>query len=592
MPFLPMSREEMQARGWDELDVLLVSGDAYVDHPSFGTALIGRWLESNGFRVGIVAQPRWDTVDDITVMGRPRLFASVSAGALDSMLAHYTAFRKKRSDDAYTPGGMSGARPNRACLVYTGLVRQAFSGLPVILGGIEASLRRATHYDFWTDKLRKSILLDSKADAITYGMAENGVLDIAKLLQNLSEGKTPTAALWSRASGCCFATKESELAQLQKESAPWLESAARFPAHEEIERDKKKLLALATGMEKQVHEVRGAVQFTAGRVVVSTPLKPLTTEEIDKIYSLPFLKQPHPRYKEPIPAVTMIRFSLTSHRGCGGGCSFCSLALHQGRKITSRSEASILHELQQLTRHPHWDGALTDIGGPSANMWGAFCKNKATCNRTSCLAPTPCPHFQVDARKHIALLRKAVNTPKVKHVRIASGVRFDLSLLDTDCAAVFAQEFVGGQLKLAPEHSESATLRRMRKPEIHVFEKYLHLFEQASQQAGKRQYVIPYLMSAFPGCTDSEMKRLAEWLRARGWQPQQVQCFIPTPATVATAMFYAGIDTDGNAIHVARTDAERLRQHGILMGTAQNNAKPPHHRQNRPNRIGKPKRRD
>ncbi len=547
--FLPMCRQDMEQRGWDTLDILLISGDAYVDHPSFGVALLGRWLEAQGYRVGIVAQPRWTSPEDIARMGRPKLFVGVTAGALDSMLAHYTAFRKKRHDDAYTPGGRHGARPNRACIVYTGLVRQAFPGLPVVLGGIEASLRRATHYDFWSDGIRRSILLDSKADLLVYGMAERQVEEIARRLQQgeLLTGIPGTAYVRSEP----FATNEPCMA---------------LPSHEAIEADPKLLMEATLQLEAQVHDgMTWAAQACGKRTVVfAPPAAPLTTEELDRLYTLPFQRRSHPSYKNAIPAAAMIQFSITTHRGCGGGCSFCSLALHQGRRIQSRSADSIESEILQLTRHPDWAGSISDVGGPTANMWGTRCAS-TVCKRPSCLTPKICPQFNADQKALLSLLRRLRSLHGVKHLRIASGIRHDLALTDEAYAGGLIAEFTGGQLKLAPEHCCESVLRLMRKPAFETFERFLTVFERESRRAGKEQYVIPYLVSAFPGCTDQDMRALADWLRKRGWKPQQVQCFIPTPGTVATAMFYAGIDPKGSPIFVPRSDAERLRQHGILM---------------------------
>lgn len=539
--------------GWDELDVLLVTGDAYVDHPAFGTALIGRLLVSEGYRVGIVAQPGWNTTSALTVMGRPRLFVGVSSGALDSMLAHYTAFRKKRSDDAYTPGGRAGARPNRATIAYTSLVRNAFPGVPVVLGGIEASLRRATHYDFWSDSLRRSILLDSKADLLVYGMGERAVLEIAKRLR---VGETDLHGI----SGTAWAAKGSD---------SWTdESMVRLPSHEDIVDDPKRLMEATLSMERQVQSGNTwAVQRSGTReVVIAPPAPPLTPQELDAIYALPFTRRPHPSYAEPIPAVEMIQFSVTSHRGCGGGCSFCSLAQHQGRRIVSRSRASILSEVEGIVGHQDWKGSLTDVGGPSANMWGARCtSNPTTCRRSSCLYPSVCRHFRDEQAALAELLDAISRLPGVRHVRVASGIRHDLAVRSPEYVRALTGRFTGGQLKLAPEHCCGAVLRLMRKADFARFTEFLTVFERESHRAGKEQYVIPYLMSAFPGCTDAEMRELAKWLKSRGWKPQQVQCFIPTPGTVATAMYCAGIDPVGNRIHVARSDADRLRQHRILV---------------------------
>lgn len=563
---LPVSREEMDRLGWDVLDVLLVSGDAYVDHPSFGTALIGRWLVSQGYRVGIVAQPRWDSLVDFMRLGRPRLFAGVSAGALDSMLAHYTAFRKRRHDDAYTPGNRHGARPNRACIVYTGLLRQAFPGLPVILGGIEASLRRASHYDFWTDKIRRSILLDSKADLLIYGMGERAVLEAALRLAG-SEKHPPSPALLYGIPGTAFAV--SSLAPLQEAGiVPEEDALLRLPGHEDILESPKALMTATLALERQVHQgVDWAVQASGPRqVLFAPPAAPLSTAEMNALYALPFTRRPHPMYREPIPAARMIQFSMTAHRGCAAGCTFCSISLHQGRQIQSRDANSLLEEARCLTRHPDWAGSISDVGGPTANMWGARCvSDPSRCRRSDCLTPKPCPHFRTQDAALVKVLREMAALDGVQHLRVASGIRYDLDSGDGVFLRALVNEFVGGQLKVAPEHCSDAVLKLMRKPSFSRFEAFLELFEAESRQAGKEQYVIPYLISAFPGCTDENMRELARWLKERAWKPQQVQCFIPTPGTVATAMFYAGIDPGGQPIFVAKSDADRLRQHHLLL---------------------------
>ncbi len=569
---LPMTPAEMQQRHWNALDVLLITGDAYVDHPSFGVALLGRWLEAHGYRVGIVAQPRWDCPDDITALGRPRLFAGITAGAIDSMLAHYTAFRKKRSDDAYTPGGRAGARPNRTTLVYTGLVRQAFPGLPVLLGGIEASLRRAVHYDFWTDKLRRSLLIDSKADLLIYGMGERALLEAAQRLESIPEEAVAQRKEALRGiAGTAFALGK-------KESWPPSNSAiATLPSFEEIQKDPQKLMEATLDLERHVHQGSHWLRQDNGDrcVLIAPPAAPLSTRELDRLYDLPYTRRAHPSYTQPIPAADMIQFSITSHRGCGGGCSFCSLALHQGRRIRSRSTASLQNEVRQLTRHPDWRGSISDVGGPTANMWGAYCDlDPKTCKRTSCLSPKRCPHFQPPQEKLLALLKQLQHTPGVKHLRVASGIRYDLALHAPRYLKGVLHSFVGGQIKVAPEHCVDHVLHYMRKPSFAQFEKFLTFFEKTQAATGKRQYIIPYLLSAFPGCTDDDMRTLAAWLKKQGWQPKQVQCFIPTPGTVATAMYYSGRDINGAPIPVARTDAERQRQHHILLPTSRHSKHP------------------
>lgn len=571
--FLPMTRQEMAALDWTELDVLLISGDAYIDHPAFGAALLGRWLVAHGLRVGIVAQPRWDTLDDILGLGRPRLFAGVSAGALDSMLAHYTAFRRKRRDDAYTPGGRAGARPNRACIVYANLVRRAFPGLPVVLGGIEASLRRVSHYDFWTDALRRPLLLDAKADLLLYGMAERSLLALARLLNENPEvlRSADTLAMIRDLPGAAFACGAQNLPQILPPGLSRLE----LPPHERIQAEPALLVQAARLLERHAHQKRPeerlwAVQPCGDRhVVLTPPPAPLTQVEMDALYGLPYSRASHPVYTESIPAMEMIAWSVTTHRGCGGGCSFCSLALHQGRRVSSRGKASILAEARRLTALEHWSGGLSDVGGPSANMWRAECvKKNGACLRDSCLHPAVCPFFTVDQQAGVALLDELRQMPRMRHVRVASGVRFDLLLRDRDAARSLIRRFVGGQLKLAPEHCADVVLRLMRKPGFKIFEDFLAVFQDESAKAGKKQFVIPYLMSAFPGCTPQDMRKLAGWLKSRGWRPQQVQCFVPTPGTMATAMYFAETDAEGKKIFVAKTDAQRLEQHRILMPEA------------------------
>lgn len=577
--FLPMTKGEMNDLGWQELDILLVSGDAYVDHPAFGPALLGRWLLAHGFKVGLVTQPDWKENNPaaLQVMGRPRLFAGVTSGSMDSLLAHYTAFRKKRKDDAYTPGGQAGARPNRASIVYTGLVRQAFPKLPVVLGGIEASLRRISHYDFWSDSLRKSILLDSKADLIVYGMGETSLLELAVRANELyeqspgdyAEGKLSLVDSCKDVKGVVFIGKEEDISENP--------SRLHLASHQDILNEPKLLLQAAIDMEIQVHQgFRTAIQETEGRFVfVNPPALPLSSEEMDRLYSLPFARAAHPSYSQPIPALEMLKTSITSHRGCGGGCSFCSLALHQGRLISSRSVQSILQELRVLlkdkesvkSRRSQRGLAVSDVGGPTANMWQSYCEFEAeSCKRVSCLYPIICPGFRSSQRVHVNMLRQVKSEPGVSQVRIASGIRYDLAMRAPEAFKAYVTEFTGGQLKVAPEHTSDAVLELMRKPARGLFEVFLNNFLSMCKQSGKEQYVIPYLMSGFPGCTDGDMRALSVWLATRGWQPQQVQCFIPTPGTVATGMYFSRLNPKGNIIYVARTDAERLRQHQILMG--------------------------
>jgi len=573
-----MSAPELHGLGWSQVDVLLVSGDAYIDHPAFGVALLGRWLTAHGFRVGIVAQPRWDRLEDIMALGRPRLFAGVTAGALDSMLAHYTAFRRIRRDDAYTPGGRAGARPNRACIVYTNLVRRAFPDLPVILGGIEASLRRIAHYDFWTDAVRRSILLDSKADLLLYGMAERGLLAAAHGL-NQAAGQAENMAHrapHTRITALPFARDlPGAVLALPAGSIEPDQDALQLPSLEDIKASPGTLIQATRLLEEHVHAGRQRALHPSGdRILLLTPpAAPLSSTEMDALYALPFSRRAHPSYQREIPAARMMAASITSHRGCGGGCSFCSLALHQGRTITSRGLESILSEVRQLARMPDWDGVITDVGGPSANMWQGKCTRQSPrCQRNSCLHPNICRFFQVDQQAILGMLEQVQKQPGVRRVRVASGVRFDLLLQDRTAAAGLLHNFVGGQLKLAPEHASPRVLKLMRKPDFDIFKTMLAFFQDESAKAKKNQFIVPYLMSAFPGCTMQDMTDLATWFKKMGWRPQQVQCFVPTPGTMATAMFYAGTDPQGIPIPVARNDAQRQRQHAVLAPLPAKNA--------------------
>ena len=574
-PHLPMSRAEMDELGWDELDVLLVSGDAYVDHPSFGVPLLGRLLVAHGFRTGLVTQPR--EAASLTVMGRPRLFAGVSAGAIDSMLAHHTAFRKPRRDDAYTPGGRAGRRPDRAVTVYANFVRRAFPGLWVLAGGIEASLRRAAHYDFWSDRLRPSLVLEAGLDLIIYGMGERALVEAARRTDALADSIGPDSAwwppvaeIWGPIAGTAHATSSPALSDTPHCLAlpSWSELCARPDALLEASLTMEREAHLGQRTLTQLHEAHGAAG-EARTVIIRPPAQRLSTREMDALYDLPFSRRAHPAYAEPIPAAAMICSSITTHRGCGGGCSFCSLALHQGRRMASRSEASVLREAEQLGADPTFNGSISDVGGPSANMWGTTCRletQHGDCRRASCLFPEICRFFEARQGGCVDLLRTVEAVPGVRHVRVASGVRFDLALKDPKALAAYAGEFTGGQLKIAPEHAAPEVLRLMRKPGLAVFDAFLQAFADYSRRAGKEQYVVPYLMSAFPGCTDDHMRELAAWLKARHWSPRQVQCFIPTPGTVATAMFWSGRAADGQPLYVARSDAARRRQHDILLG--------------------------
>ena len=568
--FLPISKEDLLDREWYYYDFLLITGDAYVDHPSFGTAIISRVLEDLGFRVAILAQPDWKNLDSFTALGKPRYGVLVNGGNIDSMVAHYTAARKRRHDDAYSPGRKAGLRPDRATIVYSNKVREVWGDIPLIIGGLEASLRRFAHYDYWEDKVRRSILLDAQADLLIYGMGERAVADIAKALA----AGTPVREI-TDVKGTCFLAKDP--------------AACHYPsltvASYEAVCQSKKAYAEANLVEYDEHDpIRGkaVIQPHGDRYLIANPpAMPLTTAELDHVAELPYMREPHPVYDSMggVPAIEEVRFSVTHNRGCFGACKFCSLAFHQGRMITSRSHESVIREVTALTKHPGFKGYIHDVGGPTANMWQAHCalddatsakaepgaRPSSRCRRSSCCYPTVCKSFITPQMQHVGLLREVAALPGVRQVRVASGVRADLALNDPEALAAYTGEFTGGQLKVAPEHCAARVLDLMRKPGMEVFEAFLQSFVEQSRLAGREQYVVPYMMSAFPGCTDEDMHELARWLQERHWSPQQTQCFIPTPGSIATAMYYCGRNEDGEEIYVARSDADRLRQHRILM---------------------------
>ena len=545
----------MTRRGWQELDVLFISGDAYVDHPSFGTALLARLLEAEGFRVGIIAQPDWRNIQAFKVMGRPRLFAAISAGAMDSMVNHYTAAKKVRNDDAYTPGGRAGARPNRAVITYTAAVKGAFKGLPTVIGGIEASLRRLAHYDYWDNKVRRSVLLDSKADLLLYGMAESALVTLAR---RLAAGETVEQVTDIR--GTAHMAGEGP------------EQAVELPAFEEVAGSTDAYGRAFRLAAEQANPFSGKalVQSHAGRlVVVNPPALPLTEKELDRIYALPFTGRPHPMYREEIPAYLQIRFSITSHRGCAGGCAFCAIAHHQGKAIQSRSIKSIEDEVDRLSHHPEFRGTITDVGGPTANMYGLHCANPdayAACRRESCLYPEICRHFATPDQRAVELLRKLRAKPAVKHLFVASGVRFDLLDRQPDYFADLLRHHVGGLLKVAPEATSAKVTRIMRKPGQDTFTAFLRYFRRHSDRQGKKQAVVPYFISAHPGCTLDDMIDLALFLKENNLRVEQVQEFTPTPGSLATCIYHTGRDPyTGEMVHVPRDPGERRLQKAMLL---------------------------
>jgi uncharacterized radical SAM protein YgiQ len=591
-PFLPASRAEMDELGWDSCDVILVTGDAYIDHPSFGMALVGRLLERHGFRVGILDQPDWRSAEPFRALGRPNLMWGVTAGNMDSMVNRYTSDRKNRRDDAYTPDGAAGGRPDRSVLVYAGRCREAFGDVPVVIGGIEASLRRIAHYDYWSDKVRRSVLVDAKADLLVYGNAERAIVELAHRLAagtpidqirdlrgtaharpladfvevdstsidrpgQIAPLPDPYAMESERAAAPC-ATGEADpsgaaaaaapLIQLSRRRVDRARTVLRLPSFEQVASDPA-LYAHASRilhLESNPGNARALVQrHGAQDVWINPPPLPLSTAEMDELYELPFQRVPHPRHgRAKIPAYEMIKHSVTILRGCFGGCSFCSITEHEGRVIQSRSEGSILREIERIRdRTPGFHGIISDLGGPTANMYRMACKSReieAACRKPSCVYPDICDNLGTDHGPLVALYRKARAIPGVKRVFVASGVRYDLAVRSPEWIRELAQHHTGGYLKIAPEHTEDGPLRHMMKPGIGAYDRFKELFDRYSEEAGKEQYLIPYFIAAHPGTTDEDMLNLALWLKRNGFRPDKVQAFLPSPMASATAMYHTG----------------------------------------------------
>ena len=554
---LPMSLAEAEKRGWHELDVVIITGDAYIDHPSFAMAILGRVLEAAGFRVGIVSQPDWRKVDDWRRFGRPRLFFGISAGNMDSMINHYTANKKVRNADAYSPGGRIGLRPDRATLSYCQRAREAYPGVPVIAGSVEASLRRLAHYDYWSDKVRKSILLDCKADLLVYGMGEEAILEIA---QRLQKGETVKDLRNMR--GVAYALGASE-------KPP--EDTLVLPSYETVCADKP-AFAEATRMihnETNPYNAKRLVQWHDRQAVVANPPPfPISQSSMDLIYTLPYTKLPHPSYTEPIPAFSMIKDSVTIMRGCFGGCTFCSITTHQGRIIQSRSKESILGEIEGMAADPKFKGTISDIGGPTANMYQMTCSKpevEAICRRQSCVHPTICKLLGTDHGPLVELMKEARETPGIKKVLVASGIRMDLARRSPEYMRDLVQHHVGGHLKVAPEHTDPNVLMKMRKPSNDDFEKFTEVFNRESKKAGKKQYIVPYFIASHPASDLDAMIHLAVFLKQNGYQPDQVQDFIPAPFDVATAMYYTEIDPfTKKPVHIARQLRDRKLQRALM----------------------------
>src|SRR5579871_1624426 len=562
-PLAPRSGQEMRARGWDYVDVVFVTGDAYVDHPSFAMAILTRVLESAGFRVAVLSQPDWHSCEPWRQFGRPRLFYAISAGNMDSLINHYTANKKVRNDDAYSPGGRIGLRPDRATLPYCHRAREAFPGVPIIAGGVEASLRRLAHYDYWSDTVRRSILLDSKADLVVYGMGEQAIVEIAR---RLSRGETVRDLRDMR--GVAYVLGASETPP----STAFGKEVVHLPSYEQVKADKG-LFAEATRLihiNTNPYNAHTLVQHHDRQAVVVHPLAlPISEADMDAIYDLPYTRRPHPSYTEPIPAYEMIKDSVTLMRGCFGGCTFCSITAHQGRIIQSRSQKSVLKEVRKLAADPEFSGVISDIGGPTANMYQMRCTQpevEAKCKRLSCVHPTICKLLGTDHGPLVQLMRRARTEPGIRKVLVASGIRMDLAQLSPEYMQELTAHHVGGRLKVAPEHTDPAVLGLMKKPVNNNFEGFARDFKRYSQRAGKpKQALVPYFIASHPGSDLHAMIDLAVFLKRNGYRPDQVQDFIPAPFDIATALYYTGIDPfTKQQVYVAKGLRDRKMQRALM----------------------------
>ena len=554
--YIPMSKEELSKIGWPEIDILLITGDAYVDHPSFGIAIIGRVLINAGYRVGIIAQPDWKNKESLLKLGKPRLACAVTSGNLDSMLNIYTAARRIRREDAYSPAGRIGLRPPNAINVYSNLARAVFPGISIIIGGLEASMRRIAHYEYWKDKILPSVLQTSKADILVYGMGEKAVLNVVDRIQHKQDlSNIPGTAI-------LLGGKESQI--LKEKSAE--NDFIQLPSFEDVCIKKGSLMLSHKLSEREMNPYSGKklIQEYGSRVLlVNKPALPLVTEELDDIYDLPFSKYPHPRYAEKIPAFEMIKDSITSIRGCPGGCSFCGLGLHQGKFLQSRSRTSVINEIKKLSELKYFKGTVSDIGGPTANAFGNRGKNTEKCKeckRASCLFPAKCSNYRITENELLALLREASRVDRVKHVFINSGIRLDLALEQTRLMKEIIQKHVSGHLKVAPEHLDEKVLKLMRKNKAECFYQFIDFFAKESKKFNKKQYLVPYFISNFPGADNESMKVVDSFLSKSKWSLKQVQDFIPLPMTIASAMYYEGLDYNMNSIRVNRGLKARRHQ--------------------------------
>lgn len=567
--FLPVSKEDLKDRGIDQLDFILITGDAYVDHPSFGAAIIGRVLESQGFTVGIIPQPDWSDTKDFIKLGRPKLGFLINSGNIDSMVNHYTAAKKKRHDDLYSPGGEAGHRPDRAVIVYCNRVREAYKEVPIIIGGIEASLRRFAHYDYWDDKIRRSILLDSRADLLVYGMGEKTIIQIAELLKYGMKISNITDVR-----GTVYLTKNTEN----------VKDFIEAPSYEQCLKDK---IEYADSYKIEYFEqdaIKGKtiVQKHGDHYIVENPPQyPLTEEEMDLVYSLPYARTYHPMYeaKGGIPAIKEVEFSITSHRGCFGACSFCALTFHQGRTIQHRTQESILNEVKVMTKSPDFKGYIHDVGGPTANFRHKACRiqeKSGVCKNRQCMFPAPCKNLIVDHSEYLSLLRNIRKVPGVKKVFIRSGIRFDYLIYDRD--DTFFKELckyhISGQLKVAPEHISDRVLKQMGKPKREVYEKFSKKYLSINEKLGKKQYLVPYLMSSHPGSDLNAAIELAQYIKTMGYTPEQVQDFYPTPGSLSTTIYYSGINpVTGEKVYVPKSQKEKNMQRALLQFSVPKNYK-------------------
>ncbi len=557
--FLPTTPEELRQGGWTQADVILITADAYVDHPSFGVALIGRWLERIGYRVAVLAQPDWRSLESFRALGPPRLFWGITSGCIDSRLNDYASLGHRRRQDVYSPGGAVGLRPGRPLLVYSARAREAYPEVPIVLGGLEASLRRLVHYDYIEDKLKRSVLVDAKADLLLHGMAERAIAEVARRLdagQSIHELTEIPGTAYIAHKGAAVPDGALRLPSLSQQQA---DSNAVMDAHRKYE-------AQARPGGRPVMQ-----EQDPGTLVVLPPAEPLSSEELDGLYDLPFSRRWHPRYDRQggVPALTPVQFSITTHRGCFGGCAFCSISCHQGKEIRSRSLESLLNEAELLRRHPQFRGTIVDIGGPSANMYGMECSREEPCARVSCMSPSLCKRAGFEHEPMLEMMEAFVRwsgrgATKRTHVFVASGIRHDLALKSREYLDVLVRHFVGGHLKVAPEHYCPAVLDLMGKPRFEVFEEFEQRFAESCRRAGKQAYLVPYFIGAHPGCRPEDALKLTEYLVSRSWRPRQVQDFVPIPLTLSTAMYVCGTDPAGRTIHVPHSRKEKRLQAALL----------------------------